>query len=361
MKFLTILSVIFFLPFAALALSEADVNSFEVDGKVIAIKEQQLEPAENAYQVVEVQVTSDGNYEGRTFEVDSRESLLEGLRYVVKENDMVRLMIIEAAEAPEPVVYITDMIRTSALLWLLGAFIVVLFAVGRWRGVTSLLGLAASLVVLFGFVLPMLLKGHAPLLITLIGAAALLFIAIFGTHGFRRESRSAFVSTIAGVSITALFATLFTSFARLTGLGTEDAAVLQLSTNTAINFHGLLLSGMILGAVGVLDDVAVTQAETVFELKRTNPELGRKELAQKAMRIGRHHIASVVNTLVLVYAGASLPLFILFYTADQSILHLINAEFIAEEVVRTLVGTIGLILTVPLTTWFASADATQKK
>jgi uncharacterized membrane protein len=333
-------------------------NTIEAEGQVVRVREENLASAD-PYQIIDVRVTSDGAFEERVFTIDSRESLLEGVRHSVSKGERVKLMIVEVPEQ-EPIVYVTDIIRLRPLLWLFVLFVFVILAVGWWQGVTSLLGLGATLLIVFGFILPQLLAGRSPLAVTLIGSALLLCIAVFGTHGIRRESVAAFGATLLGIFATGIFAWLFTLAARLSGLGGEDAAVLQLSTDATIDFQGLLLSGIVLGAVGVLDDVAVNQAETVFELKRTDPSLSRRELSERALRIGRHHIASVVNTLVLVYAGASLPLLMLFQTSGQPASELLNAEFLAEEIVRTLVGTIGLILTVPLATWFASAYATKK-
>jgi len=149
-----------------------------------------------------------------------------------------------------------------------------------------------------------------------------------------------------------LLAVIFVKAASLTGLAGEEATLLQLKTGLTLDSQGLLLAAIIIGTVGVLDDVAVNQTETVFELAEANPTLSRTELFRRSMRIGRHHIASMVNTLVLAYAGASLPLLLIFSTSDEGVVNLLNSEFIAEEIVRTLVGTIGLISAVPLATWF---------
>ncbi len=334
-------------------------ETIETEGQVVEIVEENL-VADQAYQVTEVRVTEPGNaFEGQTFTVDSRESMLEGVRYVVRPGDRVKLAILDRGEDGTDV-FITDMIRLPGLWTLLGLFAIVILIVGRKQGAASLLGLAGTLLVLFGFILPQLLSGRSPTLVTLIGASAILMIAIFGSHGFRREAGFAFAATVAGISLTSLLAAVFTRVAHLTGLGTEDAAFLQLSTDLPIDFHGLMLAGMILGAVGVLDDVAVSQTETVYELKRINPGLSRRELSSRALRLGRHHIASVVNTLVLVYASAALPLLMLFQASGHSASELLNAEFLAEEIVRTLVGTIGLVLTVPIATWLSAWDASKK-
>lgn len=347
------------LPLGALAQDAGEPQTFEVRAEVTVVETSQLEPETETYQVLEVRVITEGPYASRTFTVDSRESLLKSLRHPVRAGDKVMLAIVEL-ENGETRVFLTDVVRTGPLGLLAILFVAVTLAVGRRRGLASLAGLVGSMAVLFGFILPQLLAGRNPLGISLVGSAVILCIAIFGSHGWRRESMAAFAATVAGLGVTGILASLFTVVARLSGLSGEDAAILQFDAAIPIDFQGLLLAGIILGAVGVLDDVCITQAETVFELKKVNPALPRAELFQRALRVGRHHIASVVNTLVLAYAGASLPLLMLFYVSHQPVGDLLNAEFLAEEIVRTLVGTIGLILTVPLATWFASVYATKK-
>ena len=350
------------LPSALFAQTEGEEpTTIEVDAVIERVSEEKLEPADEVYQVVDALVLSEGEYEGSVLTIDSREGYLEDLRYVVDEGQKVKLMIIALPGVDEPLVYITDINRLGALFWLFLLFIAVVLGVGSLRGLGSLIGLGAIVLVLFGFILPQILKGSDPIFVTIIGSAVILAFSIFGTHGFKKITLGAFFGTIGGLIITGALAFLFVTISHLSGLGGEEASLLQLKAGVSLNAQGLFLAAIILGAVGVLDDVAVNQSEIIHELKKTNPDMGASELIKRSMRIGRHHIASVVNTLVLAYAGASLPLLLLFVASDQSTLHLINSELIAEEIVRTLVGTIGLICAVPLATWFTVLMLREKK
>ena len=356
MKFLLAFILIFFTcwPCGVFAQDKLIENStIEARATIEQIIDEKLEPPEEAYQVVEIRIKTEGAYNNSLFTVDSREGYLAGLRHTVKENQEVEVSIISSLDYGEPVVFITDAVRLNVIMWLVILFIAVTLIVGLLRGVSSLISLGVIILVLFGFILPQLVNGHNPILITLIGSAAILAVSIFGTHGFRRPSWAAFLGTVGGLIITGILAVVFVKVASLTGLASDEAAMLQLKTGLSLNAQGILLAAIVIGALGVLDDVAVNQSETVFEFAKTDPTLSKRELVRRSMRIGRHHIASMVNTLVLAYAGASLPLLLLFGVSDQSIIGLLNSEFIAEEIIRTLVGTIGLISTVPLATWFA--------
>jgi uncharacterized membrane protein len=347
------ISFLFFCPFLVQAQDTEVFETIESRAMVEQVLEEQLEPENQAYQVVEVRISSDNKYQNRLFTIDSRDGYISGLRYELSEEQEIEVAIVPGFDGQEPVVFVTDVVRLQSIMWLLILFITIVILVGLWRGITSLISLGVILAILFGFILPQLMKGSDPVLITLIGAAMILAVSIFATHGFRKTSLAAFVGTIGGLVVTGVLAYLFVGFTDLTGLASDQAAMLQLKTGMSLNAQGLLLAAIIIGALGVLDDVAVTQAETVQELIKTDSKLSGRKLFGRAMRIGRHHIGSVINTLVLAYAGASLPILILFVASDQSSLTLLNSDFIAEEVVRTLVGTIGLVCTVPLATWLA--------
>jgi uncharacterized membrane protein len=252
--------------------------------------------------------------------------------------------------------YITDRYRLPALFFAILLFVIVAVAFGRMRGFTSLIGLAMSGGVLIGFVVPQILAGHDPLVICLIGAAIIALVSLYLAHGFNKRTTIALCGTLITLVISALLAILFVSMAKLIGLATDQSFYLELGTNISLNLRGLLLGGIIIGALGVLDDVTIGQSATVYELKDANPSLGIKELYRRAMSIGREHIASLINTLFLAYAGISLPV-ILYLVAFQNGVPLwfaLNGEPIAEEIVRTMVGSIGIILAVPITTLLAA-------
>lgn len=255
---------------------------------------------------------------------------------------------------PEDLRYtFADFQRGPPLVLLLALFIAAVLALGRWHGLRALVGLALSLVVLVKFVLPSILDGNNATAVALVGSALVMLATLYLTHGFNDRTTTAVVGTLISLGLTGALATLFIGLTELTGLADEDARILQIAS-TSIDLRGLILGGIIIGTLGVLDDVTVTQVSAVWELHRANPDLGRRGLYAAALRIGRDHIASTVNTLVLAYAGASLPLLILFVEVQRGLTEVLTGETVATELVRTLVGSIGLVASVPITTALAA-------
>lgn len=251
-----------------------------------------------------------------------------------------------------------DYQRRAPLLLLALLFAVVVIAVGRLRGLAAIAGLALTFTVLVKFVLPAILQGKSPLLVAIVGSAAVMFVIMYLAHGLNALTTTALLGTLASLAIIALLAGLFLGLARIFNLATEEATYLQV-TASQVDLRGLLLGGIIIGSLGVLNDVTVTQASAVWALRASNPAAGVAELYRSAMRIGRDHIASTVDTLVLAYAGASLPLLLLFTLASRPVGDVLTGELVAEEIVRTLVGSIGLVASVPITTWLAAVVAAQ--
>ena len=250
-------------------------------------------------------------------------------------------------------VYFVDFVRVTPLLWLTVIFAAAILTISRWKGFRSLLSMAFSLLIIIRFIIPHILSGADPLRVSIIGSCILLGVTLYLTYGWNLKTHAAVISMFFVLLITGLLAGLFVAFTRLTGSGDENSLFLLQLLNTQINLRGLLLGGMIIGALGVLDDLVTTQASAVFELHFANPLLGFWELYRSAMRIGQDHVAATVNTLVLAYAGASLPMLLLFTLGQGDLGYLINFEFVAEEIVRTLVGSLGLVSAVPLTTIIA--------
>ena len=246
-----------------------------------------------------------------------------------------------------------DFQRRSLLGWLLAAFAVAVVVVGRRQGLLALGGLVLSVAVLLLFVVRGIVAGGDPLPIAVVGAAAITIVTLYMAHGFDRGSSVALLGVFGAILLTAGLGHLTLGLADVTGFSTEEASLLTLFED--IQVTGLLLAGVVLGAAGALDDVAVTQAAAVREIHDADPSLGRRELYRRGMRIGRDHIASTVNTLLLAYAGASLPLLVLFVLSAQSLGTVLNSEVVSIEVIRTVVGSFGLLATVPLTTWLAAA------
>jgi uncharacterized membrane protein len=249
---------------------------------------------------------------------------------------------------------VADHQRTTPLLLLVVLFALAIVAFGRWRGVASLAGLGACFTLLLTFVLPAIVGGRPPLLVAVVGAATVMFVIMYLVHGVSVRTSVAILGTLGALVLTGLLGYAGTGLAHLTGfVGTEER--LLWSFDPDLDLRGVLLAGIIIGSLGVLDDVTVSQSATVGEIARADPRLSRRKLYLAGTRVGRAHIASVVNTLVLAYAGASLPLLLLIVaTAGRSAGDVVATEAIAQEIVRSAVATVGLVAAVPLTTALAA-------
>jgi uncharacterized membrane protein len=282
----------------------------------------------------------------------------EGDRVFVVHSDVSPDELPEGAPPP-PEYSFVDFDRRMPLIALGVLFAVVVIALSRVRGLAALGGLVVSMFILIKFVLPSILDGHDPLAVACVGGAAIMFLALYLAHGVNAATTTAVLGTLASLLVTGLLALIFVGVSSFTGAGSEEAAFLQISQQQ-VNLQGLLLASVIIGTLGVLDDVTVTQASAVWELYKANPDYGLRALYRSGIRIGRDHIASTVNTLVLAYAGASLPLLILFTVSDRALSEILNTQFVAEEIVRTLVGSIGLVAAVPITTALAGFVVTSR-
>jgi len=253
--------------------------------------------------------------------------------------------------------YVTDFVRRENLYFLAVIFVLIILITGKWRGFRALLGLIFSFFIILKIIIPQILNGHNALFISLTSALLIIFVSTYLVYGLNKKSTIAILGTFAGIAIVGFFSILFTNLTKLAGFAEEETIYLVGLTGGNINLQGLLLAGFIVGALGVLDDITVSQVSTVQEIHGTDPSLTRLAIYKKAMRVGVDHIASMVNTLFLAYAGAALPLLLLFSFKQPPFLtfsQIINHEIIATEIVRTLVGSIGLALAVPITTFLAA-------
>ncbi|WP_241661115.1 YibE/F family protein [Thermomonospora catenispora] len=252
---------------------------------------------------------------------------------------------------------LTDHDRTNGM-WLVGAaFALAVIAFGRWRGVTALVGLTITFVLLVKFLIPAILEGRPPLLVAIVGSAAIMLAVLYLTHGVTMATSIAVVGTLASLALTGVLASAAIGLTHLSGLADESSLNLGLSYD--LNLQGLLLAGIIIGSLGVLDDITITQAATVGELARANPAYGFGRLYRAAARVGRAHIASVINTIILAYAGSSLPLLILISVGEQPLGQVLTGQVLAEEIVRSVAGTLGLIAAVPVTTALAAVISSR--
>lgn len=251
---------------------------------------------------------------------------------------------------------LVDYQRGHALVALFLVFALLVVALSRWRGLLSLVGLGASLAVVLLFIVPGVLNGRPPVTMAVVGSLAVMFVTVLLAHGTGPKSIAALLGTTLTLLLTAALAVFFTRLSRLTGLAGDEAFALRLA-DPGVSLQGLLIAGMIVGALGVLDDVTVSQASIVLGLRAANPELRWRELFRRAMHVGRDHVSATVNTLVLAYAGSSLPVLLIFASGALPLGQAVNLELVSEQVVATLVGSIGLIVAVPATTVLAVALA----
>jgi uncharacterized membrane protein len=274
---------------------------------------------------------------------------------IVRVGRQVKLSVLEQP-GQAPFYNIVDLERGRPMLLLAGIFVAAVLAFGRWQGVRSLIGLAASFVVIVSFIVPAILDGRSPVPVALVGSLAIMIVSLYLSHGLARKTTAAVVGTALALGLTGALAVAFVQAASLTGLASEEALNANFQVG-GLSLRGLLLAGIIIGGLGVLDDVTMSQASLVFELRRANPAAPVGSLIRGSLAVGRDHIAATVNTLFLAYAGASLPLLILFATSGDPLTSVATSEVVAVEIVRTLCGSVGLIAAVPLTTLLAVALA----
>jgi uncharacterized membrane protein len=264
----------------------------------------------------------------------------------------------EGATMKLPAYSFSDFDRRGPMLWLGIGFVVLLLASGRLHGLRALVGLVASIWLVLKFVIPSILEGNSAVAVALTGSLAVLLITIPLCYGIRAKAISAWLGTALSLFLAVALASAFTHLAHLSGAASEEATLLSAS-DSKISLQGLLLGGMVIGALGVLIDLTVSQASTVIALRRANPTLRFKELFGGALEVGHDHIAATVNTLVFAYAGASLPVLLIFSIGGTSFADAVNSEAVAGEVIAALVGSIGLIASMPITTALAALLATR--
>jgi uncharacterized membrane protein len=272
----------------------------------------------------------------------------EVVAYGVHEGDEIVLQADQGAEGG-PTYQFSDYARTTPMLVLAIVFVLVVGAVARLRGLRALLGLAFAFVVLLKFVLPALLEGSSPTWVTLAGASAIMFVVLYLAHGFSARTTTALLGTLFGLALTAVLGEVAVDVSRLTGFSSEATVQLQMFDPT-LNFSGLVIAGVVVAGLGILNDVTITQASSIWQLHEVDPSLPGRELYRRGMAIGRDHIASTVYTLVFAYAGVALPLLLLFEISRRPAGAVLTGSLVAEEVVRALVGGIALVLAVPVTT-----------
>ena len=357
--FFIVIAALLFLPyFSQVKLPDVQASPFgseTVRAQVTEIIEEgqiDLGGTVQRYQIARVEIL-EGEYKGILMEIDyGKRQVLSGNVYLNPGDDI--LVTLGSRADNVLTAYFVDFVRTRPMLWLVAVFVLAILVISRWEGLRSLLGMTFSLFIIIGYIIPHILIGEDPVRVSIIGSVILLGVTLYLTYGWNFKTHAAVLGMVCALVITGALAWFFVGFTRLTGAGDENALFLMQMLNSNINLRGLLLGGMIIGALGILDDLVTTQASAVFELYGANPGLGFRGLYNAAMRIGQDHVAATVNTLVLAYAGASLPMLLMFSLGRGDFGYVVNFSFIAEEIVRTLVGSLGLVAAVPLTTAIAA-------
>lgn len=252
--------------------------------------------------------------------------------------------------------YSSEIFRLPQLLVIVVVFIALIIFIAGKKGIGSIIGLAISLGVIFFFIIPQVLSGANPLLITMIGSIIILFSTTYIAHGFSIQTSVALVSTFISLILTVAISALAINFTKLSGFGSEEAYELHMGVKSVVDFQGLMLSGIIIATLGALNDVTTTQSATIFEIFKGNKKLNFDELLKKGLSVGREHVISLVNTLVLAFVGSSFVLFLVYFVNPMHtpLLTILNTETISEEIIRTISGTAGLLLSMPIVTILAS-------
>lgn len=328
-----------------------DKNSESVEARIIKIVEEKqivIMDKEQLYQKLELELNTPDK---KVINVENGDLPLANIiKYSVNDNVLVtRNINLDGTEE----YFITDFIRNDSLILLSILFVFLLIIVAKWKGLFSLFGMIFTFIIIFTFVLPRLLAGDNPILIAIGASLVIIPVSFYCAHGFNKKTTVAIIGSVISLIITAILASIFTQIGHLTGLSSEEAGMLSIGQSN-LNMKGILLAGIVIGTLGVLDDITISQAAIVDELANTAKLTKTKDLYSRSMVIGKDHITSMVNTLVLAYAGASLPLLLIFTNNPHPFSEIMNYEMIAEEIIRTLVGSIGLILAVPITTLIAA-------
>lgn len=370
LKKITILTVLFAIVFSSVNFVYAQESKGSVfKARVIEVVEEAEKESENGDLFIQQNLKLEGlqgRFKNREFVVENISDLQVVDSNIYKVNDKV--IVSYSAEGESEKYYIIEYQRQNKLLILFLIFAVLLIIIGRIKGLRALITLVLTFVIILYGILPLIIHGYNPILVAMVGGVVILALIIYLTEGFNRKSHIAVLSIFISLLVTAGLAILFTYITKLTGMVDEEAMFLTGMTVNPIDFRGLLLAGIIIGTLGVLDDVVISQIVIVEELRKTNSGLNLHKVFQSSFKVGISHISSMANTLFLAYAGASLPLLLLFILSKENFLSgfmVINNEAIATEIVRTLVGSIGLILAVPISTFlatlFSKETTTQKK
>ena len=324
----------------------AEVLNIQEEGRTTVGKQEQT------YQIVEIEV-SEGEFKGSHMFLEFGKNQVVPEEYILKVGSEILVTVGISPLDNAPGAFFVDFVRGKALVWIFLLFAIISFIIGSWTGVRSLLGIMAGMGVIVLFIIPQIANGANPVLTSIIGSAVFLTVSLYLVYGWRAMTHSAVISMMISLILTGGVSIFAVKFARLTGFGNENMMFLIQQSENSIDMRGILLAGIIIGSLGVLDDLVVGQSSAVFQLSEVSKDLKFNNIYHRAMIIGRDHVAASVNTLVLAYAGESLPMLLLFHITNVNLGMAVNVSFIAEEIVRALAGTIGLFLSIPISTAMA--------
>jgi len=348
---------ILILPAGFVFAEEISTTDVMFEAKVLEIIDQREITREDGSKAIQ----QDLKLEGQSGEWKNKEMVHKGISDidvissgVYKKGDRVLVNYIKNSEG-EDEYYITDYVRRGYLYLLAILFVFVIIVIGRIKGLKALIGLMASFFVIMAFIMPRILSGQNPLWVSLIGSFVIVLVSIYITEGFNKKSHVALISIFFSLLSTLVLSIIFTELTRLRGMAQEETMYLINFSSIAIDFKGLLLAGILLGTLGVLDDGVISQVEAIGQIREANPALSNYQVFKAGLKVGNAHLGAIINTLFLTYAGASLPLLLLFkINKAVSYGQVINNEVIATEIVRTLVGSIGVAISLPIATFLAA-------
>ena len=332
-------------------IAEVGYSSNTVEAKVTVMLEEgliTLGTITQPYQIVLVEVL-EGEYKGFTMQIDHGKRQVRPQGFELGVGDHILVSIGKSPGDDVIRAYFVDYVRTNTLLILSLVFVAVSILISGWKGLRSILSIGVSLVIIFYYIIPRILAGADPIWVSLIGSFVFLAITQYLVYGWTLKTHIALAGILFSVLLTGLLSHSFVNYAYLSGFGDENAMYL-IQQAGSLDTRNLLIASIIIGTLGVLDDLVIGQASAVIQLHLANPNLTFRQRFRGSMNIGRDHIAATVNTLLLAYIGASLSMFLLFSINNVDLLRLLNINYISEEIVRSLVGTLGLFAAVPITT-----------
>lgn len=330
---------------------------------VVDISEQgetEVDNYKSYYQIISVKIL-EGSEKGKIKNIENGKQFRMGKNQLLKiDQEIVIAKVIY--QNGDTIYSVYDFYRLNMIAIFLIIFFIAVFLVGGKKGIGSTLGMLISLGVILIFIVPLILKGYDPLTITLIGSMVIILTTTYLAHGISQKTTIALISTIVSIIFTAGFALAAIQLSNITGLGNEEAYSLQLGPTSIIDIRGLFLSGIIITTLGALNDITTTQSTTLYELKQANPKLTFIELFESGLNVGKEHIASMVNTLVLAYAGGAFAVFIFLVLNPVKLPYwvILNNEIISDEIIKIISGSMGLLLSVPIVTiiaayWFSQS------